>query len=309
MKLYPLTVIEFQDAFPTDEACFEYLWLIKWESGFVCTSCGHDAAWKIVARKAARCKKCQKQISITAGTILQDRHISLRLLFQAIWYVVSNKNGVSALGLQSVLGLGSYRTAWTWLHKLRRAMVRPGRDKLSGVVEIDETLVGGSGSGKRGRGAEKKELVLVAVEDTDEKGLGRVRLKHIPDASAKTLKVAITEMVETGSTIRTDGWKSYLWLEKAGYNHVILSHSEAEPGIDPTPKVHRVASLLKRWLLGTHQGGQQISHLKYYLDEYTFRFNRRKSHSRGKLFYRLIQQALQIDHVPAAALKTANLAL
>lgn len=305
MKLYPLTVIEFQDAFPTDEACFEYLWLIKWENGFVCTECEHNEAWKIVARKASRCKACQKQTSITAGTIFQSRHISLRLIFQAIWYVVSNKNGVSALGLQSVLGLGSYRTAWSWLHKLRRAMVRPMRDKLAGVVEVDETLVGGSQSGKRGRGAEKKELVLIAVEDKGEEGLGRVRLKHIPDASAKTLKAAIKELVAAGSIIKTDGWKSYRGLEKDGYEHVILNHSELEPGIDPTPKVHRVASLLKRWLLGTHQGGQQFSHLKYYLDEYTFRFNRRKSKSRGKLFYRLVQQALQVDHVSVSALKTA----
>jgi transposase-like protein len=303
MKLYPLTVIEFQDAFPTDDACFEYLWLVKWENGFVCTKCGHNKAWKIVARKASRCKKCQRQVSITARTIFQDRHIPLRLIFQAIWYVVSNKNGVSALGLQSVLGLGSYRTAWSWLHKLRRAMVRPGRDKLTGVVEVDETLVGGSQSGKRGRGAEKKELVLIAVEDKGEEGLGRVRLKHIPDASAKTLKAAIKELVAVGSIVRTDGWKSYLGLEQEGYEHVILNHSELEPGIDPTPKVHRVASLLKRWLLGTHQGGQQFSHLQYYLDEYTFRFNRRKSKSRGKLFYRLIQQALQIDHVPVFLLK------
>lgn len=302
MKLYPLTVIEFQDAFPTDKACFEYLWIVKWPDGFVCEKCGHDEAWK-VRESSSKCKKCRYQKSITAGTIFQDRHIPLRLIFQAIWYVVSNKNGVSALGLQTVLGLGSYETAWNWLHKLRRAMVRPGRDKLSGIVEIDETLVGGSFSGKRGRGAEKKELVLVAIENKGTEGLGRVRLKHIPDATAKTLKKAIKELIESGSTIRTDGWKSYKGLEKDGYKHETISHSEIEPGEDPTPKVHRVASLLKRWLLGTHQGGQQFSHLQYYLDEYTFRFNRRKSKSRGKLFYRLIQQALQVDHVPVFALK------
>lgn len=306
MKLYPLTVIEFQDAFPTDEACFEYLWLLKWKDGFRCESCGHGEAWKIKSRKASRCKNCQRQISITAGTIFQDRHISLRLIFQAMWYVVSNKNGVSALGLQKILGLGSYETAWAWLHKLRRAMIRPGRGKLSGKVEVDETLVGGSQSGKRGRGAEGKELVLAAVEDKGIKGLGRVRLKHIPDASAKTLKNAVKELIEPGSIVRTDGWKSYLGLKKDGYEHIILAHSELKPGEDPTPKVHRVASLLKRWLLGTHHGGQQFSHLQYYLDEYTFRFNRRKSKSRGKLFYRLVQQALQISPAPLATLKAVN---
>lgn len=302
MKLYPLTVIEFQDAFPTEQACFEYLWMIKWPEGFVCNSCGHNEAWK-VRNSSSKCKRCRKEKSITAGTIFQDRHIPLRLIFQAVWYVVSNKQGVSALGLQSVLGIGSYETAWSWLHKLRRAMIRPGRDKLSGVVEVDETLVGGSQQGKRGRGSEGKELVLVAIEDKGRKGLGRVRLKHIPDAKAKTLQSAIKELVESGSTIRTDGWKSYRGIEKEGYGHDILRHSEMEPGEDPTPKVHRIASLLKRWLLGTHQGGQQFTHLEYYLDEYTFRFNRRKSHSRGKLFYRLMQQALEVEPAPIMSLK------
>jgi len=308
MNLYPLTVIEFQDAFPTDELCFEYLWLVKSDQGFTCSFCGHDQVWKISARKAARCKKCQKQVSITAGTIFQDRHISLRMLFQAVWYVVSNKNGVSALGLQSVLGIKSYRTAWAWLHKLRRAMVRPDRDKLSGVVEVDETLVGGSQPGKRGRGAEGKELVLIAVEKTAE-GMGRIRLKHIADGSGSTLEKAVEEMVEKGSTVRTDGWRGYSKLAAKGYIHIVVQHQEKVVGEDPTPFVHRVASLLKRWLLGTHQGGQQFSHLKYYLDEYTFRFTRRKSHSRGKLFYRLIQQALEIEHVPVASLKSTAVSL
>jgi transposase-like protein len=309
MKLYPLTVIEFQDAFPTDRACFEYLWLIKWQDGFKCRSCGHDEAWKISTKNSSRCKKCKKQTSITSGTIFQDRHIPLRLIFQAIWYVVSNKQGVSALGLQSVLGFGSYRTAWSWLHKLRRAMIRPGRDKLSGIVEVDETLVGGSQSGKRGRGAEGKELVLVCIEDKGKKGLGRVRLKHIPNASGNTLLEAIKELVEPRSTIRTDGWKGYNSLKKNGYEHIILKHNEVEPGEDPTPKVHRIASLLKRWLFGTHQGGQQFSHIQYYLDEYTFRFNRRKSKSRGKLFYRLIQQSLEVDPNPFETLKASTSSL
>ncbi len=305
MKLYPLNVIEFQDAFPTDEACFEYLRIIKWPDGFICFYCEGKEYWKM-KNNNLRCKSCKRDISITAGTIFQDRHIPMRLIFQAIWYVVSNKQGVSALGLQSVLGLGSYRTAWSWLHKLRRAMIRPGRDKLSGIVEVDETLVGGSQSGKRGRGAEGKELVLVAIEDKGKKGLGRVRLKHITDASGKTLVEAIKELVEPGSTIKTDGWSGYNILEENGYEHIVIAHSELEPGDDPTPKVHRIASLLKRWLFGTHQGGQQFSHLQFYLDEYTFRFNRRKSNSRGKLFYRLIQQALEVDPAPLATLKKSN---
>jgi len=219
-----------------------------------------------------------------------------------MWYIVCQKQGVSALGLQGILGVGSYHTTWSWLHKLRTAMVRPGRDLLSGTVEIDEIWIGGAHSGKRGRGAEGKELVLVAVEKTKQ-GLGRVRLKRIPDASAKTLESTITELVEPASTIRTDGWRGYAQLGKKGYIHKVLVHPQQEPGEDPTPLVDRIASLLKRWLLGTHQGGQQFSHLHYYLDEFTFRFNRRTSRSRGMLFYRLIQQALEIKPAPIASLK------
>lgn len=304
MKLYPLNVIEFQDAFPTDRACFEYLCLVRWPDGFVCPFCDSHESWKL-KRYIVRCKKCKKDIPITAGTIFQDLHSPLRLIFQAIWYVVCQKQGVSALGLQSILGVGSYETAWSWLHKLRIAMIRPRRDLLSGTVEIDETLVGGSQSGRRGRGSEGKELVLVAVEDQGRKGMGRIRLKHITDASGPTLKKTITELVEPGSTVRTDGWNGYSKLGRKGYAHIVVPHNETEPGEDPTPFVHRIASLLKRWLLGTHQGGQQFSHLHYYLDEFTFRFNRRKSRSRGMLFYRLVQQALQVEPITRVGLKAA----
>lgn len=301
MKLYPVNVIDFQDMFPTDKACFEYLYLVKWPEGFVCPNCTYTENWKMKDH-SVRCKQCRKTISLTAGTIFQDLHISLRLIFQAMWYIVCQKQGVSALGLQGILGVGSYHTTWSWLHKLRTAMVRPGRDLLSDTVEIDEIWVGGAHPGKRGRGAEGKELVLVAVEKTKQR-LGRVRLKCIPDASAKTLESTITELVELGSTIRTDGWRGYTQLGKKGYIHKVLVHPQQEPGEDPTPLVDRIASLLKRWLLGTHQGGQQFSHLHYYLDEFTFRFNRRTSRSQGMLFYRLVQQALEIKPAPIASLK------
>src|SRR4030042_5921767 len=150
------------------------------------------------------CRQCNYQASVTAGTIFQDSRKSLRLWFHAIWYVVSQKNGVSALGLQRVLGIGSYRTAWTWLHKLRCAMVRPRRDRLSGTVEVDEKYIGGKKSGKRGRGAAGKELVLVAVEDQGNQ-IGRIRLRRVVDGSAKSLITAIKDSVETGSLVHTDG--------------------------------------------------------------------------------------------------------
>jgi transposase-like protein len=302
MKLYPINVIDFQDMFPTDQACYEYLCLVRWPEGFLCPYCQHREAWKLKIR-LLRCKKCRRDISVTAGTVFQDRRIPLRLIFQAMWYIVSQKQGVSALGLQGVLGLGSYRIVWAWLHKLRTAMVRPGRDLLSGTVEVDETLVGGEQHGKRGRGAEGKELVLVAVEDDEKNGIGRIRLKHIPDATGETLEKAVAELIAPGSTVRTDGWRGYNGLSKKGFHHVIINHAKQEPGEDSTPLVHRIASLLKRWLLGTHQGAQHFSHLHYYLDEFTFRFNRRTSRSRGMLFYRLIQQALEVKPTPISTLK------
>jgi transposase-like protein len=301
MKLYPVNVIDFQDMFPTDEACYEYLKLVKWPDGFVCPFCNANKAWGL-RRHILRCKTCKRDVSVTAGTVFQDLRKPLRLMFQAMWYVVCQKQGVSALGLQSILGLGSYETAWVWLHKLRTAMVRPGRDRLSGTVEVDEIWIGGAHSGKRGRGAEGKELVLVAVEKTKH-GVGRIRLKPVPDASAKTLEGTITELVDLGSLIRTDGWKGYVNIAEKGFGHKVLVHPKQEPGDDPTPSVDLVASLLKRWLLGTHQGGQQFSHLQYYLDEFTFRFNRRTSKSRGQLFHRLVQQALEVKPAPLSSIK------
>ncbi len=304
MKLYPGTVIDFQDMFPTDQACYEYLCLVRWPEGFICPYCQYQKAWKL-KNQLRRCKQCKIDVSVTAGTVFQDRRIPLRLIFQAMWYIVCQKQGVSALGLQKILGLGSYRIVWAWLHKLRTAIVRPGRDLLSGTVEVDETLVGGERHGKRGRGAEGRELVLIAVEDNSNQGIGRIRLKHIPNASASVLEQAVTELITPGSTVRTDGWRGYTNLNEKGFTHVVMKHTEQAPGLDPTPLAHRIAALLKRWLLGTHQGSQNFSHLHYYLDEFTFRFNRRTARSRGLLFYRLVQQALQANPAPLSTLKAS----
>jgi len=217
--------------------------------------------------------------------------------FRAIWWVASQKNGASALGLKRILGLGSYETAWLMLHKLRRAMIRPGRDKLSGTIEFDETFIGGLEEGLRGRGAISKALVAVAAQGVDKK-IGRIRLKRIPDASAGSLESFILESADLGSTIVTDGWTGYNGVSGLGYKHKIINLTKRNKSASALlPRVHRVASLLKRWLIGTHQGAVSCDHLDYYLDEFTFRFNRRTSQSRGKLFYRLIQQAGQSSHV------------
>jgi transposase-like protein len=217
---------------------------------------------------------------------------------------VNQKNGVSALGLQEALGLGSYHTAWGWLHKLRRAMVRPGRDRLSGVVEVNETMVGGEHAGKRGRGAEGKSLVLVAAEDTGD-GIGRIRLSTVSDGSGNVLEDTVEKLVAPGSKIRTDGWRGYSGLSTKGYTHLQINNKNIKDK-DVVQITHRVASLLKRWLIGTHHGAVSHKNLPYYLDEFTFRFNRRTSKSRGKLFYRLIQQAIEIDPVPEKMLSTRS---
>ena len=225
--------------------------------------------------------------------IFQDTHKPLRLWFRAIWQVTSQKHGASAVSVQQVLGLGSYLTAWTWLHKLRRAMVRPGRDRLAGRVEVDETYVGGES--EEGRGMDKA-LVAIAVEE-DGAGMGRIRMARIATSARIPLHRFIQASIQPGSTIHTDGNTSYTGLEAIGYTHeaTVLKGREKDAATELLPRVHLIASLLKRWLLGTHQGAVRPNYLDYYLDEFTFRFNRRTSRSRGKLFHRLLQQAMQVE--------------
>jgi len=215
-----------------------------------------------------------------------------------MWSVTSQKNGASAIGLQRELGLGSYKTAWTWLHKLRRAMVRPGRDPLSGRVEVDETYWGSEEEGVRGRQTESKTLIVIAAQE-DGGGIGRIRMRRVLDASAKSLMPFIEEAIEPRSMVHTDGWIGYLPLEGKGYRHrITFLKGQSESATELMPRVHKVASLLKRWLLGTHQGAVSREHLDYYLDEFTFRFNRRNSRSRGKLFLRLAEQAVAVGPAP-----------
>jgi transposase-like protein len=214
-----------------------------------------------------------------------------------MWHIVSQKQGISALGLQRILGLTRYETTWTLLHKLRLAMARPGRDHLTGPVEVDETYVGGPRPGKRGRGAEGKTLVVITAEDRGRRP-GRIRLKKVKDASGQSLIPAIKESVKPNSEVRTDGWEGYGKLSSSGYAHKVIRKT-ADVGENLLPVANLVASLLKRWLQGTHHGAPRPSHLDYYLDEFVFRFNRRTSRSRGLLFYRLVQQAVTLSPVIA----------
>jgi len=296
---YPGTFQEFDDWFSSEKSCLDYIAKLRWPKGFHCPSCGFKPEKpSLMGRGLFLCRKCKKQTSITAGTLFHRTHKPLRIWFFAMWFVTSQKHGANALGLQKVLGLGSYNTAWTWLHKLRRAMVRPGRDLLTGSVEVDETYIGGLGAKVRGRGAKRKSIVVIAVEVRG-RGSGRVRMSVIPDVSATSLHDFILNNVDIGSEVRSDGWTGYKGIETLGYKHIVTNISASEdPAHVVMPCVHRVASLLDRWWLGVHQGAIRSSHLDYYLDEYTFRFNRRTSRARGLLFYRLMEQA--VDCAPVS---------
>jgi transposase-like protein len=297
MEDYPRNLIEFNARFGTEEACRAYLFQLRWPDGFRCLRCGHQKAWP-VRGVLLECGTCGYQVSATAGTIFQDTRMPLRLWFQAMWWMTTQKNGASALGLQRVMGLKQYQTAWTWLHKLRTAMVRPGRDLLTGRVEVDESYLGGLEEGLRGRKAEKKAMIIVAAQE-DGMGIGRIRMRRIPDASAESLHSFIKDFIAPGTVIHTDGWRGYAGLDTQSYSHEITTLTRTkESASELLPRVHRVVSLLKRWLMGTHQGAVSHKHLDYYLDEFTFRFNRRKSANRGKLFFRLAEQSVAVEPSP-----------
>jgi transposase-like protein len=295
MAEYPQTLMEFEKQLSTEKACRAYLMKLRWPQGFVCPRCQNQKAW-VIRKCLYECTQCHYKLSVLSGTIFQDTHYPLTIWFRAIGWLTGQKNGASALNLQKILGLGSYRTAWSWLHKLRRAMVRPGREKLSGIVQADESYIGGEKSGKRGRGAVGKALIFIAVETTGGR-MGRIRLQHIKDASAKSLEQAVRDTIQPGTKVLTDSWSGYNQLPTPEYTREIVN-TDATTIDAVLPACHRVAALLKRWLLGTHQGAVSHEHLGYYLDEYTFRFNRRTSTYCGKLFYRLLQNAVQMEPVP-----------
>ncbi len=295
---YPGSWAALMEWFPDDAACLAYLERLRWPGGFVCPRCGSHQGWRIADGRFS-CGGCARKVSVTAGTIFHGTRTPLTTWFAAVWYVTNQKFGASALGLQRVLGLGSYETAWTIVHKLRRAMVRPDRDLLSGLVEVDETYVGGEEKGVAGRQTHSKAIVAIALELHEPRGYGRVRLAQVVDVSAPSLVGFVCDTILPGATVKTDGWTSYRTITKHGYLHEPTSiRASGDPAHVVMPGVHRIASLLKRWLLGTHQGAVRREHLDAYLDEYTFRFNRRHARARGLLFYRLLEQAVQTPPAP-----------
>ena len=298
---YPRSAGEFQAWFRTDADCLDYLEWLRWPDGFVCPSCGHTGGWRLGDGRL-RCAGCGVRTSVTAGTIFDRTRTPLTVWFTACWLFATQKNGVSALSLQRTLEIGSYQTAWAMLHRLRSVLVRPGRDRLASTVEVDETYMGGEEPGLRGgRARGKKVLTGIAVEIHQPKGIGRCRMAPLADVSAASLHPFVAEHVEPGATIITDAWQGYHGIAGLGYAHERRSQRAARASGDDSvqllPAVHRVASLAKRWLLGTHQGSVDEAHLPAYLDEFVFRFNRRRSRSRGLVFYRVLELAVGHDPV------------
>lgn len=289
---YPSTYREFVTMFPDAMRCAVYLEGLRWPKGFICPAChGTASPWR-QTRGRLVCPLCRHHASVTAGTILDKTRTPLTTWFEGAWHVTTAKNGLAAKTLERTLGT-RYRVAWAMLQRFRVAMVRAERGQLSGEVEVDETLVGGvERGGKRGRGT-AKSLVVIAVEILQPKGFGRVRMRHIPDATSATLVPFVCNVVAPGSVVHTDGWTSYNNLPRLGYTRHRTSLSTSDdPAHVVMPAVHRVSALLKRWILGTHQGSVTPAHLQSYLEEFTFRFNRRHSRSRGLVFRRLLEQAV-----------------
>ena len=296
-KDYPRTYREFVTMFLDDKSCREFLYKLRWNDGFICPKCKVSSIPWEQTHKRLVCPNCRHQTTVTTGTIFDKTRMPLTTWLEAAWHITTAKNGMSAKTFEQTLGI-SYVTAWTMLQRFRVSMVNIEREKLSGKVEVDETQVGGVDvGGKRGRSS-KKSLVVIAIEIHESKGFGRTRMRYIPDASSSSLTDFIKDVMHTDSTICTDGWSGYNELKSLEYNHeiTVMTHSADQAHVS-MPGVHRIASLLKRWILGTHQGSFSQEHLQSYLEEYTFRFNRRLSKNRGLVFRRLLEQAVNTSPV------------
>lgn len=283
---YPQNYRELLKHFSTEEACFDYLASIRWRDGFVCSACGGKKFWRS-KRLQWICTDCKFHSRVLAGTLFQDTKLPLSLWFQMIWWFMGPKNGVSALALQQNFGIGSYRTARKFLCKLRSCTVMPTRSPLCGVVEVDQAFLGG---------VNNKEIVVIAAE---KRGVatGRIRLMHLNSEKAAQIQGFIMETVELGATIVSDRHKSYPTIVEKGYAHEAKKKPyfwEEVDGDDERllPRVGRVASLLKRWYYGTYHGRIEKQNLQSYLDEFVFRFNRRTSGSRGLVFHRMLESAV-----------------
>ena len=292
MKDFPNTHRQFVERFSDDQACSLFLEQLRWPNGFCCPACQVVAVPWRHSRGRLVCSSCRHQTSVTTDTIFDKTRTPLTTWFDAAWQLTTAKSGLSAKTMERTMGV-RYMTAWAMLQRFRVAMVRSERSALSGLVEVDETLIGGSKhGGKRGRGT-NKAIVVIAIEIKEPKGYGRIRMRHIPDASGDNLIPFACDTIVKGATVHTDGWTGYNDLTNHGFDHVrTIISAEEVPAHESMPGVHCIAGLLKRWILGTHQGSVVPGHLQSYLEEFTFRFNRRNSNSRGLVFFRLLEQAV-----------------
>lgn len=298
---FPKNEVEFDRRFREEQACREYLFNLRWPEGFICAGCGHSFYWE-TSRGLYVCRDCEYQQSVTAGLIFHGTRKPLTAWFKALWWFSTCKSGVSAVALKELLGFGSYQTAWCWLQKLRTCTIFPNRTALTGKVEVDEFYLGGERSGKRGRGAEHKCKIAVAIERQGHK-LGRLRMQVIDNCGGNELIPFVKNNVSAGSQVLTDGWNGYNGLEKAGYVHQKVLSSKTSEKESILPGVHLVVSLVKRVVLGTFQGRFDSAYLQRYLDEYVFRFNRRTTKTVGKRFWRIMQRAADSSPITNMAVR------
>jgi transposase-like protein len=293
---FPKNLPDFDRLFPDNEACLAFLEWVRWGKSFGCQKCGHDRYWQ-TATGLRQCRACEFKNSVKTNSIFEKSKLGLKMWFYAIWWITSQKNGVSALSLQRFLGIGSYETSWLLLHKIRSAMIFSDRSLLNGDIEVDEAFLGGIRTGKRGRGADGKQLIVIAAEFSGSKKIGRIRIQRSPDASAESLEAFIKKNTAPKSTIHTDGWRGYNGVAGLGYEHKPQKSGLVDPD-ELLPRINIVTALLKRWILGTHQGRMDLKHMDSYLEEFVFRFNRRTSKVRGLLFQRVIENSFNTDPSP-----------
>lgn len=296
------TQLEFEAQFATEADCLQYLQQMRWPHGFQCPKCSGRSAWELQSRPLAECRSCGHQVSLTAGTIFHKTRTPLRIWFRIIAQMTGSKAGCSALTISRQFGL-RYDTAWLILHKIRSALWQLGRDPLLGEVEIDETYVGGRDEPhQRGRSLAGKKVLVVGAVEKDERGMGRVRMAQIADAKSKHLMPFVRDNVRPRSTVHTDGHRGYNPLRDSGYAHLPVFLFGEELAKRALPCVHRVFSLLKRVLLSTHQGAVSGKHLQRYLDEFVFRFNRRRARpwlAFQRVLERYVQRAPTYDDLVA----------
>lgn len=289
----PEDALAFERRFATQAACRRALFRARFPRGFRCPRCGHRRSFDLRTRRAVQCGGCRKQVSLTAGTLFHGTRLELPRLFRIVYQVVAEKDGTNAMAVSRQLGV-SYPTALLWMRKVRAAMATRPRSRLRGPVEVDETLVGGRDAEARGRRLGRKRVyVVVLAEDRGDDGIGRIRLRAARRADAKTLRRIVSEEVEAGSELSTDGWEPYRSVARDGFDHRPVSLSAAGgEAHEHLPLVHLVASLLKRYLRQTFQGSTSRQWIQTMLWEFEYRFNRRRSRRRPLLFYRLLETGM-----------------